>query len=406
LQVKNSSAGVRRWTYLRFPIGGLTGSVTSAKLRLHGSRTGGGTVSDSVYAVSNLTWGEQTITYNNRPTLGAKQGSGVPISATAKYHEWTITSYVQAQKAAGATAISLAVQMDASTDAAPDSFSSRDAASNRPQLVISTVVNGPPTVPSPAAASPPNVMGTTTTLSVLGADDQGEAALTYTWATTGTPPAPVTFSANGSNAAKNTTATFTASGSYNLQVTVKDAAGLTSVSSVTVTVTLPSSVTLPAVADAYVRDGSSAATNFGTAASLEVKATADAGNNRVAYLRFSLAGVGANVASAKLRLYGVRPTAHPTVVGAYAVASTTWSETTINHNNRPALGTRQSGLAPGTTAQYYEWDVTAHVKAQKAAGATSVSVALRMDAQVTFSPDTFNAREASGNRPQLVVTAQ
>jgi hypothetical protein len=29
-----------------------------------------------------------------------------------------------------------------------------------------------------------------------------------------------------------------------------------------------------------------------------------------------------------------------------------------------------------------------------------------MDAQVTFSPDTFNAREASGNRPQLVVTAQ
>ena len=41
-------------------------------------------------------------------------------------------------------------------------------------------------------------------LSVLGADDGGEPNLTYTWATTGTPPAAVTFSANGTNASKNT----------------------------------------------------------------------------------------------------------------------------------------------------------------------------------------------------------
>jgi hypothetical protein len=40
---------------------------------------------------------------------------------------------------------------------------------------------------------------------VLGADDAGEANLTHTWATTGTPPAEVTFSANGTNAAKATT---------------------------------------------------------------------------------------------------------------------------------------------------------------------------------------------------------
>ena len=52
---------------------------------------------------------------------------------------------------------------------------------------------------------------------MLGADDAGEAALTYTWSTTGTPPAPVTFSVNGNNAAKNTTATFTKAGSYNIQ---------------------------------------------------------------------------------------------------------------------------------------------------------------------------------------------
>ena len=56
--------------------------------------------------------------------------------------------------------------------------------------------------------------------------------LTYTWATTGTPPAAVTFSANGTNAAKNTTATFTKAGTYNFQVTIKDQANQTVTSSV------------------------------------------------------------------------------------------------------------------------------------------------------------------------------
>ena len=84
--------------------------------------------------------------------------------------------------------------------------------------------------PTPAAASPAPVTGTTATLSVLGADDGGESNLTYSWATTGSPPAPVIFSANGTNAAKNATATFTAAGSYNFQVTITDAEGLSTTS--------------------------------------------------------------------------------------------------------------------------------------------------------------------------------
>ena len=87
-----------------------------------------------------------------------------------------------------------------------------------------------------AAASPNPVTGTTCNLSVLGADDAGESNLTYTWSTTGTPPAAVSFSANGSNAAKNTTATFTAAGNYSFQVTITDPGGLTATSSVNVTV--------------------------------------------------------------------------------------------------------------------------------------------------------------------------
>ncbi|HWE01815.1 MAG TPA: IPT/TIG domain-containing protein [Tepidisphaeraceae bacterium] len=104
-----------------------------------------------------------------------------------------------------------------------------------------------PVLAATATATPNPVTGTTTAVSVLGADDGGEANLTYTWAATGAPPAPVTFSINGSNAAKNTTATFTAAGVYSLQVTIADSSGLTTTSTViaTVNATLSSIVIVP-----------------------------------------------------------------------------------------------------------------------------------------------------------------
>jgi uncharacterized repeat protein (TIGR02543 family) len=116
--------------------------------------------------------------------------------------------------------------------------------------VTVTQVNVAPTIATAAAANPNPVTGTTVALSVLGADDGGESNLTYTWATTGTPPAAVTFSANGTNAAKATTATFTKAGTYAFQVTVKDQAGLTATSTVSVVVnaTLTSIVVSPSSA--------------------------------------------------------------------------------------------------------------------------------------------------------------
>ena len=116
--------------------------------------------------------------------------------------------------------------------------------------IIPATPNAPPTIATAAAATPNPVSGNSAALSVLGADDGGEANLTYSWATTGTPPAAVTFSANGSNAAKATTATFAAAGTYALQVTVKDQGGLTTIGTLTVTVnqTLTSIVLAPASA--------------------------------------------------------------------------------------------------------------------------------------------------------------
>ena len=96
----------------------------------------------------------------------------------------------------------------------------------------------PPTVVHAAAANPSPVTGTTTSLSVQGADAAGASSLTYSWAVTSAPAGapPPTFSSNGSNAAQNTTATFYRAGIYTFQVTITDPSGLTAVSSVTVTV--------------------------------------------------------------------------------------------------------------------------------------------------------------------------
>lgn len=105
-------------------------------------------------------------------------------------------------------------------------------------LVVPVTINAnkAPVVSSPAASDKSTAYGQKVNLSVLGTDDTGEGALTYTWSTVGTPPAPVTFSVNGNNAAKNATATFSKIGAYTFQCVIKDPNGATTSSSVNVNV--------------------------------------------------------------------------------------------------------------------------------------------------------------------------
>ena len=87
------------------------------------------------------------------------------------------------------------------------------------------------------------ITGRTASLSVLGNDDGGEAKLVYTWSVTAAPAGgTATFNMNGTNAAKNATATFTKAGTYQVSVKIADTSGLyaTGVKSFIVSSTLTS----------------------------------------------------------------------------------------------------------------------------------------------------------------------
>ena len=96
-----------------------------------------------------------------------------------------------------------------------------------------------PRITSPAAPTVNPVVGTSVGLSVSATDPAGASSLTYTWSTMPSSPAGVVFSVNGTNAAAQTTATFSQAGTYVFQVIVADPGGKAAVSQVTVTVAPP-----------------------------------------------------------------------------------------------------------------------------------------------------------------------
>lgn len=236
LVVKNDVTDWARQSYLKFDLNGLT-SLTSAKLRLFGSIDGGEQVQAQVFPVADSTWAEGSLTWNARPAPGSSPLAAVTVTGSSgAWYEWDVSAYVRAEQAAGRKLISFALlNTSRTTNYAP--FSAREAASNQPQLVVdgsAGTPNQPPSVATPAAASPNPVSGSTTSLTVLGADDGGEANLTYTWSAAGNPPAAVSFSPN---TGKSVVASFSKAGAYSLQVAIADKLGLATVSQVNVTVT-------------------------------------------------------------------------------------------------------------------------------------------------------------------------
>ncbi len=93
-------------------------------------------VTTQIRPVASTSWSEDSLTWNNSRTLaGTSVLDSVTVSGTSpQWYEADITQYVQAQRAAGATLIAIALKNPIDTPPYA-SFSSRESA-NGPQLVI------------------------------------------------------------------------------------------------------------------------------------------------------------------------------------------------------------------------------------------------------------------------------
>ncbi|HEU5222308.1 MAG TPA: polysaccharide lyase family 8 super-sandwich domain-containing protein [Candidatus Lumbricidophila sp.] len=138
MTVKNDAVGFARQSYVKFDLSTITGSINSVKLRLVPSSVGTTGVTHSLAAISDATWTETGLTWNNRPVPGAASATWtVPAAGTAI--EVDVTSQVQAAKAAGATSVTFVISQTANQGASSSvSYTTKESgtAANRPQLKV------------------------------------------------------------------------------------------------------------------------------------------------------------------------------------------------------------------------------------------------------------------------------
>ena len=128
----------KRETLIRFDISGFTATLGSAKLRLFGglSDKNNASIQVEVHDVPTNTWTEAAVTWNTKPTHNVTIEAVKSVVGIVKtYYEWDLTSYINAQKAAGKTTINLKLINTGNNKSRID-FNSRENPANRPQLVL------------------------------------------------------------------------------------------------------------------------------------------------------------------------------------------------------------------------------------------------------------------------------
>jgi chondroitin-sulfate-ABC endolyase/exolyase len=152
--------------------------------------------------------------------------------------------------------------------------------------------------------------------------------------------------------------------------------------------------------DSFVHDGSPTANN-GTAWDMWIKNNG-ANYIRKAYIGFKISGNNiTQIANAKLRLYASYVDA-PGFTIYVSKTTNNWRETTVTYLIRPTTGTSINSFTVNAVGQY-ELDVTSFVKSEFLVGADSVSFVLE---SITAANRMIklNTKEASSNKPELVIT--
>jgi PKD repeat protein len=164
-------------SYLRFNVQGISGTVSSATLRLYTLTTD--TVGFTVHQVADNSWDELSITYDNAPVVGSTVGNtGAVVSNT--WAEIDVASYIT-----GNGLISFGLT---STSSTLIDINSREAGSEIPELVIVTDTGGTPTptatptsTPTPTNSPTPTTIPGSTSADFVGSPINGPAPLAVTF---------------------------------------------------------------------------------------------------------------------------------------------------------------------------------------------------------------------------------
>lgn len=160
------------------------------------------------------------------------------------------------------------------------------------------------------------------------------------------------------------------------------------------------STTLSPIADAYVRDGNYANTNFGGSGTLVTKKDAT-GYNRNSYLMFDLSGITGTVLQATLYMTSTSQGQSNITDYANYAASNSWTANTITWNNQPASsGTMSTGISYAAN-MLTNFDASVY-----ATSGQQFSVELAPDTPTGTNAWIDYASQENGttnSRPQLVV---
>ncbi|HYF50430.1 MAG TPA: DNRLRE domain-containing protein [Planctomycetota bacterium] len=392
LMVKLSSADFTRESYIRFDLSNVPGNILSAQLRLQASAIGPAGSQAGVALVENDAWAETGITWNNKPASAAVLGTVTGAIGTASALD--VTAAAQAQSDG---LLSLRVYSPNANSDHWVKFAAREHATlAAPQLVIT--YNERPAIVSLSATPNPAVVNETVTLSAAATDADGDT-VAYTWNFGDGTPASTGATVQHAFAAGNT---------YSVTVTVNDGRGGTASQSLNVVVQAQPSITLMAEADALVRGGAYAGSNFGATSQLTVKLTTNPDYTRESFLRFDTSSVAGTITSAKVRLrIETTDTANAFTHSARFVSSNSWAESAITWNSKPAAGSVLKTWSPNTVGNggVVEIDVTSQVQAARSG---DKKISLSIGANEIFANGggwtNYGSREGAASlRPELIV---
>jgi hypothetical protein len=361
-------------SYVRFTVSAVAATVSTAKLRVYaysGSANG-----PAVYSTSN-TWSEAGLTWTNRPARTSAATDDKGSIASNSWVEYDVRSFVGGN---GTFSFVIATSSNDGVD-----MHSREAASLRPELVVTTTGGGSGDVTPPETFIDAGPSGTVASSSASFAFSSSESPSTFACSLDG-----AAFSACTSPREY----TGLADGSHSFRVQASDAAGNTDTSPASRTWTVATgpatSLRFAPEADARVHEANPG-TNYGTS---YLRADGGADPDVESYLRFTVSGVTGPVSSAKLRVYAYTGSGNGPAIFS---TSNTWTESGLTWTNRPtrtSAATDDKGSIPSNS--WVEYDVKSFVGGN---GTFSFVIASTSNDGVDIY-----SREAASLRPELVLT--